>query len=144
MILLTGAIGRVGSATAKALARASLPFRGLVRDPDKVAFDADVAEIVVGDLSDPTIVEQALEGVSCVAQSPEAFREVLGQFIQSAWQLDAVCELFAEIAAGSLEEQTATTAELLGRPAMDLKIFTQQFDVRFSLRVREWRCLQCG
>ena len=141
MILLTGAIGRVGSATAKALARASLPFRGLVRDPDKVAFDADVAEIVVGDLSDLTIVEQALEGVSCVAQS-QAFREVLGQFIQSA---AARCrELFAEIAAGSLEEQTSTTAELLGRPAMDLKIFTQQFDVRFSLRVREWRCLQCG
>ena len=38
------------------------------------------------------------------AQSPEAFREVLWQFIKSAWQLDPVCELFAEIAAGSLEE----------------------------------------
>ena len=70
--------------------------------------------------------------VSYVAQSPEAFREVLGQFIQSAWQLDAVCELFAEIAAGSLEEQTSTTADLLGRPAMDLETFTRQFAGAFA------------
>ena len=67
-----------------------------------------------------------------MAQSPEAFREVLRQFIQSAWQLDAVCELFAEIAAGSLEEQTSATADLLGRPAMDLETFTQQFAGAFA------------
>ena len=70
--------------------------------------------------------------VSYVAQSPEAFREALRQFIQSAWQLDAVCELFAEIAAGSLEEQTSATADLLGRPAMDLETFTQQFAGAFA------------
>ena len=283
MILLTGATGRVGSAAAKALARANIPFRALVRDPDKVAFDPDVAEIVQGDLNDPAIVKQALQGVSralivmgnhpdqaklerqfaslaadggvshlvkvssmeaapdatatlpknhydteqhiaslgvdwtflrpnyymqnmlmyagsiartnsfalplgtaktamidsrdvgevaavvltgeghagqayrltgpammdfhevaarmgtvlerpvsYVAQSPEAFREVLGQFIQSVWQLDAVCELFAEIAAGSLEEQHSTTADLLGRPAVDLETFTRQFAGAFA------------
>ena len=283
MILLTGATGRVGSAAAKALARANVPFRALVRDPGKVAFDHDAAEIVQGDLNDPGVVEQALQGisralivmgnhpdqatlerqfaslaanagvshlvkvssmeaapdatatlpknhydteqhiaslgvdwtflrpnyymqnmlmyagsiartssfalplgtaktamidardvgevaavvltgeghagqayrltgptmmdfhdvaarmgsvlerpVSYVAQSPEAFREVLGQFIQSAWQLDAVCELFAEIAAGSLEEQTSTTADLLGRPAVDLETFTRQFAAAFA------------
>ena len=70
--------------------------------------------------------------VSYVAQSPEAFREVLAQFIQSAWQLDAVCELFAEIAAGSLEEQNATTADLLGRAAVDLETFTRQFAGAFA------------
>ena len=283
MILLTGGTGRVGSAAAKALARANIPFRALVRDPDKVAFDPDVAEIVQGDLNDPAIVEQALRGVSralivmgnhpdqaklerqfaslaadggvshlvkvssmeaapdatatlpknhsdteqhiaslglywtflrpnyymqnmlmyagsiartnsfalplgtaktamidsrdvgevaavvltgeghagqayrltgpammdfhevaarmgtvlerpvsYVAQSPEVFREVLGQFIQSVWQLDAVCELFAEIAAGSLEEQHSTTADLLGRPAVDLETFTRQFAGAFA------------
>ena len=283
MILLTGATGRVGSAAAKALARANIPFRALVRDPDKVAFDPDAAEIVQGDLNDPAIVEQALQGVSralivmgnhpdqaklerqfaslaadagvshlvkvssmeaapdatatlpknhydteqhiaslgvdwtflrpnyymqnmlmyagsiartnsfalplgtaktamidsrdvgevaavvltgeghagqayrltgpammdfhevaarmgtvlerpvsYVAQSPEAFREVLGQFIQSVWQLDAVCELFAEIAAGSLEEQHSTTADLLGRSAVDLETFTRQFAGAFA------------
>lgn len=283
MILLTGATGRVGSAAAKALARANIPFRALVRDPDKVAFDPDAAEIVQGDLNDPGVVEQALQGVSralivmgnhpdqaklerqfaslaadagvshlvkvssmeaapdatatlpknhydteqhiaslgvdwtflrpnyymqnmlmyagsiartnsfalplgtaktamidsrdvgevaavvltgeghagqayrltgpammdfhevaarmgtvlerpvsYVAQSPEVFREVLGQFIQSVWQLDAVCELFAEIAAGSLEEQHSTTADLLGRPAVDLETFTRQFAGAFA------------
>ena len=255
MILLTGATGRVGSAAAKALARTNIPFRALVRDPDKVAFDPDAAEIVQGDLNYPAIVEQALRGVSralivmgnhpdqaklerqfaslaadagvshlvkvssmeaapdatatlpknhCdteqhiaslgvdwtflrpnylmqnmlmyagsialtksfalplgtaktamidsrdvgevaarmgtrlerpvsyVAQSPEAFREVLGQFIQSMWQLDAVCELFAEIDAGSLEEQHSTTADLLGRPAVDLETFTRQFAGAFA------------
>ena len=283
MISLTGATGRVGSAAAKALARANIPFRALVRDPDKVAFDPDAAEIVQGDLNDPAIVEQALQGVSralivmgnhpdqaklerqfaslaadggvshlvkvssmeaapdatatlpknhydteqhiaslgvdwtflrpnyymqnmlmyagsiartnsfalplgtaktamidsrdvgevaavvltgeghagqayrltgpammdfhevaarmgtvlerpvsYVAQSPEVFREVLGQFIQSVWQLDAVCELFAEIAAGSLEEQHSTTADLLGRPAADLETFTRQFAGAFA------------
>ena len=70
--------------------------------------------------------------VSYVAQSPEAFREVLGQFIQSAWQLDAVCELFAEIAAGSLEEQTSTAADLLDRPVVDLETFTRQFAGAFA------------
>ena len=60
MILLTGATGRVGSAAAKALARASVPFRALVRNPEKVAFDPGAAEIVRGDLNDPAIVEQAL------------------------------------------------------------------------------------
>ena len=255
MILLTGAAGRVGSAAAKALARANIPFRALVRDPDKVAFDPDAAEIVQGDLNDPAIVKQALQGVSralivmgnhpdqaklerqfaslaadagvshlvkvssmeaapdatatlpknhydteqhiaslgvdwtflrpnyfmqnmlmyagsiartnyfalplgtaktamidsrdvgevaarmdtvlerpvsYVAQSPEAFREVLGQFIQSVWQLDAVCELFAEIAAGSLEEQHSTTADLLGRPAVALETFSRQFAGAFA------------
>jgi len=283
MILLTGATGRVGYAAAKALARANIPFRALVRDPDKVAFDPDAAEIVQGDLNDPAIVEQALQGVSralivmgnhpdqaklerqfaslaadagvshlvkvssmeaapdatatlpknhydteqhiaslgvnCtflrpnyymqnmlmyagsiartnsfalplgtaktamidsrdvgevaavvltgeghvgqayrltgpaimdfhevaarvgtvlerpvsyVAQSPKVFREVLGQFIQSVWQLDAVCELFAEIAPGSLEEQHSTTADLLGRPAVGLETFTRQFAGAFA------------
>ena len=64
MILLTGATGRVGSAAAKALARANIPLRALVRDPGKVAFDPDAAEIVQGDLNDPAIVKQALQGVS--------------------------------------------------------------------------------
>ena len=70
--------------------------------------------------------------LSYVAQSPEAFCEVLGQFIQSAWQLDAVSKLFAEIAAGSLEEQTSTIQQVLGCPAMSLDTFTQQFTRTFA------------
>ena len=64
IILLTGATGRVGSAAHKALARANIPFRAVVRDPKKVAFGPGAAEIVQGDLNDPAIVEQTLLGVS--------------------------------------------------------------------------------
>ena len=53
---------------------------------------------------------------NCYTEQTEAFHE-RAQFIHSTWQLDAVCELFAEIAGGSLELLTDTTAELLGRPA---------------------------
>ena len=56
MILLTGATGRVGSSAARALSRAGVRFRALVRDPDKVAFDSDGLEVVQGDLNDPAIV----------------------------------------------------------------------------------------
>ena len=70
--------------------------------------------------------------VAYVAPSPELFREVLGQLIKSVWQLDAVYELFAETAAGSLEEQTSTTADLLSRPAVDLETFTKQFAGAFT------------
>ena len=273
MILLTGATGRVGSAAARALARANISFRVLVRDPDKVAFDVREVDVVQGDFSDAASVAKALEGVdrtlivmgnhpeqsrleqqfsslaadagvshlvkvssmeaapdatatlpkhhfyteqyiatlgvdwtflrpnyymqnmlmyaasiskaktamidardvgeiaavvlagdghsgqayrltgpalmdfyevadhmstvlgrsvSYVEQSPEAFRQVLGQFINSSWQLDAVCELFAEIASGSLEEQSPTAADLLGRPAIDFQTFTKQFETAFT------------
>ena len=36
------------------------------------------------------------------------------------------------IAAGSLEKQTSTAADLLGRPAMDLETFAQQFAGAFA------------
>lgn len=283
MILLTGATGRVGTAAGKALSRAGVPFRVLVRDPEKMAVAGPDVQVVQGDLADPASIGEALQGISralivmgnhpdqaglerqfaslatdagvshlvkvssmeaapeataalpknhydteqhiiglgvdwtflrpnyymqnmlmyaasisrtgsfslplggaktamidardvgevaavaltgadhagqvyrltgpslmdfhevaqrmggvlqreirYVEQTPAAFRAVLEQFIQSAWQLDAVCELFAEIAAGSLEEKNSTTAELLDRPAMDLESFVQQFSQAFA------------
>lgn len=65
-------------------------------------------------------------------QSPEDFRMTLGRFIASAWQLDAVCELFAEIAAGSLERRTDTVQELLGRAPTPLESFARRFLSIFS------------
>ena len=70
--------------------------------------------------------------IAYVEQTPEAFHGVLAQFIHSTWQLDAVCELFAEIAGGSLEQLTDTTAELLGRPAKSLAEFTAEFAPAFQ------------
>jgi uncharacterized protein YbjT (DUF2867 family) len=60
------------------------------------------------------------------AQSSEEFRATLERFITSRWQLDAVCELFAEIAAGSLACRTDTVQKLLGRPAAALESFAQR------------------
>jgi len=41
-----------------------VPFKALICDPDKVAFDPDAAEIVQVDLNDPGVVERALPSVS--------------------------------------------------------------------------------
>jgi uncharacterized protein YbjT (DUF2867 family) len=70
--------------------------------------------------------------IAYVEQTPEAFRDVLAQFIHSSWQLDAVCELFAEIAGGSLEQLTGTTADLLGRSPRSLADFIAEFAPAFQ------------
>ena len=64
MILLTGATGKTGGEVAKQLAANNIPFRALVRDPDKAAALKDLgAEIVVGDMADAEAVSKALSGV---------------------------------------------------------------------------------
>jgi uncharacterized protein YbjT (DUF2867 family) len=60
-------------------------------------------------------------------QPPEDFRATLERFIASRWQLDAVCELFAEIAAGSLAYRTETVQDLLGRAPTPIESFAQRF-----------------
>ena len=82
---------------------------------------------VAGQMS--SILQRSIEYIE---QTPEAFREVLGQFIQSPWQLDAVCELFGEIAAGSLDEQTTTVADLLGTSPTPFAAFVAEFAGAFS------------
>ena len=76
-----------------------------------------------------TVLQRSIEYIE---QTPEAFREVLGQFIQSPLQLDAVCELFGEIAAGSLDEQTTTVADLLGTSPTPFAAFVAEFAGAFS------------
>jgi uncharacterized protein YbjT (DUF2867 family) len=157
MILLTSATGRVGSSAAKALSRAGLPFRALVRNPDKVAFDSDRVEVAQGDLNDPAIVEQALQGISralivmgnhpdqsklerqFASLAPDAGVSHLVKVSSMEAAPDATATLpkndydtEQHIDAGSLEEQTSTAADLLGRPVMDLETFTQQFAGAFA------------
>jgi uncharacterized protein YbjT (DUF2867 family) len=157
MILLTSATGRVGSSAAKALSRAGLRFRALVRDPDKEAFDSDRVEVAQGDLNDPAIVEQALQGISralivmgnhpdqsklerqFASLAPDAGVSHLVKVSSMEAAPDATATLpkndydtEQHIAAGSLEEQTSTAADLLGRPVMDLETFTQQFAGAFA------------
>ena len=63
--------------------------------------------------------------VQYVDQSPEAFRASLAQFIPSAWHVDAVCTLFAQIADHGLEKRTSTFREITGREPTSLDRFVR-------------------
>lgn len=63
MILLTGATGKTGGETAKALAAKGVKARALVRNVEKAAgLKALGHEIVAGDVTDPASVTKALAG----------------------------------------------------------------------------------
>lgn len=66
-VLVTGATGRQGGATARALLAAGVPVRALVRDP---ARGSDIetlgAELVTGDLHDRDSLDRAVRGVRAV------------------------------------------------------------------------------
>ncbi len=68
-VLVTGATGKQGGATARALLAAGIPVRALVRDPaaDRArAVEALGAELVTGDLHDRDSVIRAAEGARAV------------------------------------------------------------------------------
>ncbi|MGQ4514280.1 NmrA family NAD(P)-binding protein [Streptomyces sp. DW26H14] len=68
-VLVTGATGRQGGATARALLAAEVPVRALVRDPyskPAQAIQALGAELVRADLSDRASLDAAVEGVRAV------------------------------------------------------------------------------
>ncbi|WNI16019.1 NmrA family NAD(P)-binding protein [Actinacidiphila sp. ITFR-21] len=68
-VLVTGATGKQGGATARALLAAGVPVRALVRDPatDRArAVEALGARLVTGDLHDRASVVRAAEGVRAV------------------------------------------------------------------------------
>ncbi|MGW1816652.1 NmrA/HSCARG family protein [Streptomyces sp. NPDC002125] len=69
IVLVTGATGQQGGATARALLAAEVPVRALVRDPGSKparAIEALGAELVRADLSDRASLEPAVEGVRAV------------------------------------------------------------------------------
>ncbi|WP_151771863.1 NmrA family NAD(P)-binding protein [Streptomyces abyssomicinicus] len=81
-VLVTGATGKQGGATARALLAAGVPVRALVRDPatDRAkAVEALGAELVTGDLHDLDSVVRAARGARAVfsvqmpAVTPEGF-----------------------------------------------------------------------
>ncbi len=66
-VLVTGATGKQGGATARALLTAGVPVRALVRDPARAkAIEALGAELVTGDLHDRDSVIRAAEGARAV------------------------------------------------------------------------------
>ncbi|MBQ0825919.1 NmrA/HSCARG family protein [Streptomyces tagetis] len=68
-VLVTGATGRQGGATARALLARGTPVRALVRDPRTErarAIEERGARLVVGDLTDPSTLGPAVDGVRAV------------------------------------------------------------------------------
>ncbi|WP_399894789.1 NmrA/HSCARG family protein [Streptomyces sp. BBFR51] len=68
-VLVTGATGRQGGATTRALLRSGIAVRALVRDPSTdraAAVEALGAELVAGDLDDLDSVTRAAEGARAV------------------------------------------------------------------------------
>lgn len=64
MILLTGATGKTGGETAKALAARGVKARALVRNVEKAAaLEAAGIEVVAGDIGDAASVRKALAGI---------------------------------------------------------------------------------
>ncbi|MFF5720003.1 NmrA family NAD(P)-binding protein [Streptomyces buecherae] len=88
-VLVTGATGQQGGATARALLAAGVPVRALVRDPASErarAVQALGAELVTGDLDDRDSVARAAEGVRAVfsVQIPDlAGRGFAGEVAQA-------------------------------------------------------------
>ncbi|PPK61465.1 NmrA family NAD(P)-binding protein [Actinokineospora auranticolor] len=74
-ILVTGATGRQGGATARRLLADGRPVRALVRDTTTaaaVALATAGAELVTGDFDDPTSLRPAFDGVAAVFAVPTA------------------------------------------------------------------------
>lgn len=88
MILLTGATGSVGLELAKLLSSRGVPFRALVRNPQKAgALSAPGVELVKGDFADLESIKAALAGVWKVfllAPPVENLHEVERTFIDLA------------------------------------------------------------
>lgn len=97
IVLVTGATGQQGGATARALLAAEVPVRALVRDPRSKparAIEALGAELVRADLSDRASLGQAVEGVRAVfsVQMPpmtETSVDFAGELAQAANLVDA-------------------------------------------------------
>lgn len=77
LVLVTGATGRIGLRLVPRLLRANVPLRLLVRNRQRVEpFANRGAQVVVGDLRDPEVVQKALEEVWGVIHLAAAFRGV--------------------------------------------------------------------
>ncbi len=65
--------------------------------------------------------------ISYVPQDPVAYKAFLGKFVTSQWHLDAVCNIFAEIANGYSVPVTDTFKQVSGREPLSLEGFVREF-----------------
>jgi nucleoside-diphosphate-sugar epimerase len=80
LVLITGASGYVGSHTVRAVTADGHRVRALVRRPEKLrsaleplGVDPDDVDVVVGDATDPTSVQAAVDGVDAVVHTAAVY-----------------------------------------------------------------------
>jgi uncharacterized protein YbjT (DUF2867 family) len=150
MILVTGANGRVGSATVKQLAARGIPVRALVRSPEKAAgITAPGVDIALGDLAQSQTLDAALQGVSkALLVSPLDPRQVdlQGNFIEAAKRAGQVhivkvsglgTALDSPVRSGRWHAQIEQHIEASGLPFTHLRPpFFMQNILRFAPTIR--------
>jgi uncharacterized protein YbjT (DUF2867 family) len=150
MILISGATGRVGSATLKQLVNRGMPVRALVRSAEKAVHVAGpLVEAVIGDLAQPHSLEAALNGVSAaLLVSPLDPHQVTlqGNFIDAATRAGRVhvvkisglgTALDSPVRSGRWHAQTERYLAASGLPFTHLRPpFFMQNILRFAPTVR--------
>ena len=92
-----------------------------VTSPDRLSF-SQVAELFTRELGRP---------IQYVPQDPAAYKAFLGKFLASQWHLDAVCDIFAEIAAGYVAQPTSTFKAVTGRDPITTAGFIREYRALF-------------
>lgn len=93
-----------------------------ITSPDKLSFH-DVAAVFSRELG---------RQIDYVPQDPAAYKSYLGKFLASRWHLDAVCDIFAEIAAGYVVEPTTVFKQVTERDPVTLAQFVRDFRAVFT------------
>ncbi|MEU6841855.1 NmrA family NAD(P)-binding protein [Streptomyces sp. NPDC046716] len=126
-VLVTGATGRQGGATARALLAAGTPVRALVRTPSSEparAIEALGAELVKADLADRGSLDAALDGTRAVfsVQMPpmtETSVDFAGELAQATHLIDAAkaagVRQFVQSSTSGVGEHTRTPGWAEGR-----------------------------
>lgn len=122
-ILVTGATGRQGGATARRLLELGHPVRALVRDPAApaaIALAAAGARLVRGDMDDPASLAPALDGVGGVfGVPPVAFDPELETTRGRALIDAAVAAGVAQVVFSTVAATTAPTRGTSGKAAIE-------------------------
>ncbi|MEW2547594.1 NmrA family NAD(P)-binding protein [Streptomyces sp. NPDC047002] len=156
-VLVTGATGRQGGATARALLAAGVPVRALVRDPgtDRArAVAARGAELVTGDLADRGSLARAAEGARAVfsVQMPDlAGGGFEGELAQASHLVgaarDAGVEQFVHTSVSGAGQHTAAPGWAEGRWAAMEPYYAAKTGIQDRVReagFRYWTLLKPG
>ncbi|WP_426512134.1 NmrA family NAD(P)-binding protein [Dactylosporangium sp. McL0621] len=140
-IVVTGATGKQGGATARRLLALGRPVRALVRDatrPAAAALAAAGAELVPGDFDDPASLASALDGAAAVFAIPPVTFDTALEAARGRALIDAAAGAGVEqvvlstVASSSRREQSAEGKKLIERYLLErIRFATVLRPVRF-------------